>query len=146
MHGIKASSFCLGYKSSKLEREPLPKIPCFTSLVQITNHEFWMNLDLPEKARTFLRHQDEYSGWNEVSNWRSFAQFLAALQMSYSGVSKTQTWAQSYVMKSKNNVRTCPAALAWTLDHLSFLWLNEEKLAKTEKISLLICCNVSQSI
>lgn len=146
MYGVKVSSFCLGYKSSKSERESQAKILCFASLVQIMNHEFWMNFDLPEKARTFLRHQNEYSGWNEVSNWRSFAQFLVALQMSYSGVSKTQMWAQSYVMKSKNNVRTCPAALAWTLDHLSFLWLNEEQLAKTEKISLLICCNVSQSI
>jgi len=40
MDGIKVSSFCLGYNSSKLERESQPKILCFTSLVQIVNHEF----------------------------------------------------------------------------------------------------------
>lgn len=41
-----------------------------------------MNFSLPQRVRSFLMH------WNEVSNYRSSAQFLAAKHMSHLDVSK----------------------------------------------------------
>lgn len=45
------------------------------------HHKPWvLNDPWPASKNTFLMHQNEHSGWNEVSNESSFAQFLVALQ------------------------------------------------------------------